>query len=50
GATVRIYIERYDAEQFELDTQAALKPLVDAALDISQLEQHTGRKDPTVIT
>ncbi|KAJ2793259.1 hypothetical protein H4R21_005966, partial [Coemansia helicoidea] len=35
GATVRIYIERYDPEQFDLDTQDALKPLVDAALDIS---------------
>ncbi|KAJ2759029.1 hypothetical protein IWQ57_006664, partial [Coemansia nantahalensis] len=50
GATVRIYIERYDPEQFDLDTQDALKPLVDAALDISQLEEHTGCKDPTVIT
>ncbi|KAJ1729290.1 hypothetical protein LPJ61_003600 [Coemansia biformis] len=50
GATVRIYIERYDPMQFELDTQAALKPLVHAALDISQLEAYTGRKDPTVIT
>ncbi|KAJ2158228.1 hypothetical protein GGF46_003940 [Coemansia sp. RSA 552] len=50
GATVRIYIERYDPERFELDTQEALKPLVSAALDISKLEEYTGRKVPTVIT
>ncbi|KAJ2601586.1 hypothetical protein H4R99_000992 [Coemansia sp. RSA 1722] len=50
GATVRIYIERFDPSQFDLDVQVALKPLVDAALEISQLEQFTGRKEPTVIT
>ncbi|KAJ1822354.1 hypothetical protein LPJ56_000833 [Coemansia sp. RSA 2599] len=50
GATVRIYIERFDPSQFDMDAQIALKPLVDAALEISQLEQFTGRKEPTVIT
>ncbi|KAJ1642733.1 hypothetical protein LPJ64_005450 [Coemansia asiatica] len=50
GATVRIYIERFDPSSFDIDAQVALKPLVDAALEISQLEQFTGRKEPTVIT
>ncbi|KAJ2850926.1 hypothetical protein IWW36_001552 [Coemansia brasiliensis] len=50
GATVRVYIERYDEKEFALDAQTALKPLVDIALDISQLEKYTGRKEPTVIT
>ncbi|KAJ2742988.1 hypothetical protein GGI20_004094 [Coemansia sp. BCRC 34301] len=50
GATVRIYIERYDAAQFDLDAQVALKPLVNAALEISDLAKHTGRNEPTVIT
>ncbi|KAJ2005273.1 hypothetical protein GGI04_001201 [Coemansia thaxteri] len=50
GATIRIYIERYDAEQCDQDAQVALKPLVDAALEISRLAQYTGRQEPTVIT
>ncbi|KAJ2795094.1 hypothetical protein H4R20_005995 [Coemansia guatemalensis] len=50
GATVRIYIERYDDKQVDLDAQVALKPLVDAALRISKLVEYTGRKEPTVIT
>ncbi|KAJ2724049.1 hypothetical protein GGI07_002254 [Coemansia sp. Benny D115] len=50
GATVRIYIERFDQAEFDLDAQVALKPLVAAALEISQLEEYTGRKEPTVIT
>ncbi|KAJ2306224.1 hypothetical protein IWW55_001551 [Coemansia sp. RSA 2706] len=50
GATVRIYIERYDDKQCDLDAQVALKPLVDIALKVSKLEEYTGRKEPTVIT
>ncbi|KAJ2488502.1 hypothetical protein IWW37_004773 [Coemansia sp. RSA 2050] len=50
GATVRIYIERFDPAEFDTDAQVALKPLVDAALEISQLSKYTGRNEPTVIT
>ncbi|KAJ2514297.1 hypothetical protein H4217_005831 [Coemansia sp. RSA 1939] len=50
GATVRIYIEKYDDKLFDQETQLALKPLVDAALEISKLEEYTGRSEPTVIT
>lgn len=52
GATVRLYVEKYtnDASEYTKDTQAALKPLIDVALDLSQLEKYTGRKEPTVIT
>ncbi|KAJ2100655.1 hypothetical protein GGI09_002174 [Coemansia sp. S100] len=50
GATVRIYIERFDSVEFDVDAQVALKPLVDAALEISQLSKYTGRNEPTVIT
>ncbi|KAJ2840781.1 Phosphoglucomutase-2 [Coemansia sp. 'formosensis'] len=50
GATVRIYIERFDPVEFDTDAQVALKPLVDTALEISQLSQYTGRNEPTVIT
>lgn len=52
GATVRMYVERYESDpsRYALDAQVALKPVVDAALDISQLKEYTGRDRPTVIT
>ncbi|KAG1141673.1 hypothetical protein G6F37_002623 [Rhizopus arrhizus] len=52
GATVRLYVEKYsnDHSEYKKDTQAALKPLIDVALELSQLEKYTGRKEPTVIT
>lgn len=55
GATIRMYIEKYVAPDageaaLGLDTAEAVKPLVDAALAISNLVKLTGRKEPTVIT
>lgn len=52
GATLRMYIESFepDSTRHSLDTQEALKPLVEAALELSQLRQLTGREKPTVIT
>ncbi|KAI9253571.1 hypothetical protein BY458DRAFT_542018 [Sporodiniella umbellata] len=52
GATVRLYVEKYsnDTSEYTKDTQAALKPLIDVALELSLLEKYTGRKEPTVIT
>lgn len=52
GATVRLYVEKYsnDAKEYTHETQTALKPLIDVALELSELEKYTGRKEPTVIT
>ncbi|KAI9593608.1 hypothetical protein BDF19DRAFT_447295 [Syncephalis fuscata] len=52
GATVRLYVERYESDysKYDLDAQVALKPVVDTALDIAQLKEYTGRDRPTVIT
>lgn len=52
GATVRLYLERYEADpaQHELDTQQALRGLAEVAETISGLRQRTGRSEPTVIT
>ncbi|KAA8499052.1 Phosphoglucomutase, chloroplastic [Porphyridium purpureum] len=52
GATIRMYIEKYepDATQTDKDAQVALKPLIDLALEVSQLKEFTGRNEPTVIT
>ncbi|KAJ2168208.1 hypothetical protein GGF45_005575, partial [Coemansia sp. RSA 551] len=41
GATVRIYIERYDDQSVDMDAQDALKPLVDIARKLSMLEKFT---------
>ena len=54
GATVRMYIEKYQApdaaDALEMETADALKPLVDLALDLAQVREFTGRDEPTVIT
>ncbi|MFA6902732.1 MAG: alpha-D-glucose phosphate-specific phosphoglucomutase [Gallionellaceae bacterium] len=52
GATLRIYLEAYDADisGHTLDAQVVLAELLKIALDISQLRQRTGREQATVIT
>ncbi|MCA1247870.1 alpha-D-glucose phosphate-specific phosphoglucomutase [Massilia sp. MS-15] len=52
GATIRLYLERYEADpaRHGLDTQAALADLAAIADDISGLRQRTGRAQPSVIT
>ena len=52
GATIRMYIEQYeaDASKHGMDAQEALKPLIDVALATSKLQEFTGRESPTVIT
>jgi len=52
GATIRIYLESYEADvsQHGLDAQVALAGMIDAANQISKLPELTGRDKPTVIT
>ncbi|HEV2503164.1 MAG TPA: alpha-D-glucose phosphate-specific phosphoglucomutase [Mesorhizobium sp.] len=52
GATLRVYIERYEPDQSKhgLDTQEALADLIAAADDIAGIRRHTGRDKPSVIT
>lgn len=52
GATLRLYVEAYEANpaRQSQDTQEALASLVGAALAIAELQQRTGRDQPTVIT
>ncbi|ETA72005.1 MULTISPECIES: alpha-D-glucose phosphate-specific phosphoglucomutase [Mesorhizobium] len=52
GATLRVYIERYepDKARHDLGTQAALADLIAAADDIAGIKSHTGRNKPSVIT
>lgn len=50
GATVRVYVDSYEAVSVGGAAADALGPLVSIALDISRLRQYTGRDEPTVIT
>ena len=52
GATLRLYIEKYEADpaKQDQDTQQALAPLITLALELAELPQRTGRDAPTVIT
>jgi phosphoglucomutase len=52
GATLRVYLERYeaDARRHGIETQAALKPLIDTAEQLAGIRARTGRTAPTVIT
>jgi phosphoglucomutase len=52
GATLRVYIESYepDPAKHHQDTQEALAPLIFIARELAQIEAHTGRTQPTVIT
>jgi len=52
GATIRLYIEQYssDVAKHSLDAQEALGPIIQVALELSKLQELTGREKPTVIT
>jgi phosphoglucomutase len=52
GATVRLYLERYEADpaRHNLDTQQALAPLIAIAEQVSGLKARTGREQPSVVT
>ncbi|MDQ6435917.1 alpha-D-glucose phosphate-specific phosphoglucomutase [Mesorhizobium sp. LHD-90] len=50
GATLRLYVERYEKDRLDLDTQEALADLIGAADDIAGIRSHTGRNKPSVIT
>ena len=52
GSTLRVYIERYEADPAKLaqDTQTALADLIKTASDLAELGKRTGRDEPDVIT
>jgi phosphoglucomutase len=52
GATLRVYIERYESDpsRHDIETQAALADLVALSCGIAEIAARTGRNAPTVIT
>merc|ERR1711918_252459 len=52
GATVRLYLEKYESADGDLAQHQfeVVKPLADIALSLSNLKEYTARDAPTVIT
>ena len=52
GATLRVYIERYEPNtgRLGLETGDALKDLIALSRSIADIEKHTSRSEPSVIT
>ncbi len=52
GATLRVYIERFedDPKALDLDTSEALADVIMLARYLADIEAHTGRAEPSVIT
>merc|ERR1719162_1978610 len=52
GATVRLYLEKYEGKDGDLGLHQfdVVKPLADIAFQLSDLKTYTGRDTPTVIT
>lgn len=50
GVTIRIYFEKYEKTEINLDLAVAINELVSLALDYSGINKVSGRNGPTVIT
>ena len=50
GATLRVYIEKFEQDRLDLDTGDALRELIDLSRSFAGIEHHTGRTEPSVIT
>lgn len=50
GATLRLYLERYDQENIDNSVDSAVGVLQKAADEIAKIRETSGREEPTVIT
>lgn len=50
GATLRVYLERYEADAIDGETNLMLADIVAAADQIAGITRHTGRTEPDVVT
>ena len=50
GATLRVYLERFEPDDIDRDTGEMLATIVAAADEIAGIVRHTGRRAPDVIT
>ena len=52
GATIRVYMEQYSKQesQYEKQPSEVIGPIIAAAVQLSKMEEFTGRREPSVIT
>ena len=50
GATLRVYLERYQKQEIDGVLESELAPLASAALDFLELNRRFGREEPTLVT
>ncbi len=50
GATLRVYIERFEQEKLDMQTGEALSDLIALSRSLPDIQGHTGRQEPSVIT
>jgi len=50
GATLRVYLERFEQDRLDPETAEALSDLVALSRSLADIQGHTGRTEPSVIT
>ncbi|KRX71942.1 Phosphoglucomutase-1, partial [Trichinella sp. T6] len=52
GATLRMYVEKYESESTRIcmEPMEVLAPVIKVGILLAKIEEHTGRRGPTVIT
>lgn len=50
GATLRVYLERYETQDFDADVEKMLESLADVSREIAEIPQRTGKAKADVLT
>lgn len=50
GATLRVYLERYETERFDEDVEKYLEPLADVSRQIGEITERTGKTKADLLT
>ena len=50
GATLRVYLEKYEVEKLREDPQQTLKQILEVAMNIAEITPRTGKLQADVIT
>ena len=50
GATLRVYLEKYEVEKLREDPQQMLKQILEVAMNIAEIPPRTGKLQADVIT
>jgi len=50
GATIRVYVERAETKELDMEVVDATRELIKTACEVAEIEKITGRTEPSVIT